>query len=70
MSCIIVKMKTKNNSKVESKKYPRQRASPEACLYLSKNKQTEVVHENSEDLNQTKLMFLARVSKRAPAWGE
>ena len=23
MSCIIVKMKTKNNSKVESKKYPR-----------------------------------------------
>ncbi|SQH64046.1 Uncharacterised protein [Aggregatibacter segnis ATCC 33393] len=22
MSCIIVKMKTKNNSKVESKKYP------------------------------------------------
>ena len=25
---------------------------PDACLYLSKNKQTEVVNENSEDLNQ------------------
>ena len=27
---------------------PRQRASPDACLYLSKNKQTEVVNENSK----------------------
>ena len=25
---------------------------PDTCLYLSKNKQTEVVHENSEDLNK------------------
>jgi len=30
---------------------------PDVCLYLTKNKQTEVIHENSEDLNQTKLMF-------------
>ena len=27
-----------------------------ACIEL-KNKQTEVIHENSEDLNQTKFMF-------------
>ena len=26
----------------------RYRASPDACLYLSKNKQTEVVNENSK----------------------
>jgi hypothetical protein len=26
-------------------------------LYLSKNKQNEVVNENSKNLNQTKLMF-------------
>jgi len=24
---------------------------PDVCLYLTKNKQTEVIHENSEDLN-------------------
>ena len=49
---------------------PRQRASPNACLYLSKNKQNEVVNENSKNLNQTRLMFQARVRKRAPAWGK
>ena len=66
MSCIIVKMKTKNNSKVESKKYPRQRASPDACLNLTKiDKLNEVVNKNSEDLNQTKWMFWVRVRKRA-----
>ena len=47
MSCIIVKMKTKNNSKVESKKYPRQRASPDTCLNLTKiDKLNKVANEN------------------------
>ena len=41
-----------------------------ACIYLTKNKQTEVIHEDSEDLNQTKLMFWARVRKRAPSCGD
>lgn len=27
------------------------------CLYLTKNKQTEIIHKNSENLNQMKLMF-------------
>lgn len=35
-----------------------------ACIYLTKNKQTEVINKNSEDLNQTKRMFWARVRKR------
>jgi len=26
-------------------------------LYLTKNKQTEILHKNSENLNQIKLMF-------------
>ena len=30
---------------------PRQCASSDACLYLSKNKQNEVVNENSKNLN-------------------
>ena len=47
MSCIIVKMKTKNNSKVESKKDPRQRASPDTCLNLTKiDKLNKVANEN------------------------
>ena len=41
---------------------------PDVCLYLTKNKQTEVIHENSEDLNQTKLMLWARVRRRASSW--
>ena len=47
---------------------PRQRASPDACLYLTKNKQNEVINKNSEDLNQLKRMFQARVRRRAPSW--
>ena len=39
-----------------------------ACIEL-KNKQTEVIHENSEDLNQKNWCFGARVRKRAPSWG-
>ena len=38
---------------------------PDARLYLTKNKQNEVVNENSKNLNQTKLIFQARVRKRA-----
>lgn len=30
---------------------------PDTYLNLSKNKQTEIIHKNSENLNQTKLMF-------------
>ena len=30
---------------------------PNALLYLSKNKQSKVVNENSKNLNQTKLIF-------------
>ena len=48
---------------------PRQRASSDACLYLTKNKQNEVINKNSEDLNQMKRMFWARVKKRALSWG-
>ena len=49
---------------------PRQRASPDACLYLTKNKQNEVINKNSEDLNKMKGMFWVRVKKRAPSWGD
>ena len=45
----------------------KQRESPYACLYLTKNKQTEVIHENSKNLNQTKLMFWTRVRRCAPS---
>ena len=48
---------------------PPDSTSPDACLYLSKNKQTEVIHENSKNLNQTKSMFWTRVRRRAPLWG-
>ena len=48
---------------------PRQSAFPNACLYLTKNKQIEVVNESSKNLNQTKSIFQARVRKRAPSWG-
>ena len=41
-----------------------------ACIYLTKNKQTEVIHENSKNFNQTKLMFWTRVRRRAPSFGE
>ena len=51
-------------------KTPRQRASSDACLYLTKNKQNEVINKNSEDLNQMKGMLWARVKKRAPSWRE
>ena len=51
-------------------KAPRQRASPDACLYLTKNKQNEVINKNSEDLNKMKGMFWARIRKRAPSWGD
>ena len=39
------------------------------CLNLTKiDKLNEVVNKNSENLNQTKRMFLARVRKRALSW--
>ena len=38
-------------------------------IYL-KDKQIEVIHENSKNLNQTKLIFQARVRKRALSWGK
>jgi len=39
-------------------------------LNLTKiDKPNKVVNENSEDLNQLKRMFWARVRKHAPSWG-
>ena len=66
----VQKSMPKTSTSKACKTPPRQRASPDACLYLTKNKQNEVINKNSEDLNKMKGMFWARITKRAPSWGK
>lgn len=42
--------------------------SPDACLYLSKNKQTEVINKNRLKSESNEIDVLARVRRRAPSW--
>ena len=41
---------------------------PNALLYLSKNKQSKVVNENSINLNQMKLMFRLALGNVCHRW--